>query len=287
MVSKLLYYLIILPISRLPYGLIYIFSNFIFFVLYRILNYRRNVIENNLKKSFPNKNNEEINLIKIKFYKHFSDIIIESLKGFTISKKNILKRLTVQNQGLVDHYYKQNQNIILVGGHYNNWEICGQCAPLHCKHELIAIYKPLSNQFFDNKMRVSREKFGLKMVPMKHAKRYFNKPNNKPFGYVFGSDQSPSNPNRAYWSKFLNQDTGILFGVEKYAKEFNWPVIYVGIDKVKRGFYTINYKLITDSPINEEHGVITEKFTNLLEKDIINAPQFYLWTHRRWKHKKP
>ncbi len=287
MVSKLLYYLIILPISRLPYGLIYIFSNFIFFVLFRILNYRRNVIENNLKKSFPNKNNEELNLIKIKFYKHFSDIIIESLKGFTITKKNILKRLTVQNQELVDHYYEQNQNIILVGGHYNNWEICGQCAPLHCKHELIAIYKPLSNQFFDNKMRVSREKFGLKMVPMKQAKRYFNKSNNKPFGIVFGSDQSPSNPNRAYWSKFLNQDTGILFGVEKYAKEFDWPVIYVGIDKVKRGYYTINYKLITDSPINEEHGVITEKFTNLLEKDIINAPQFYLWTHRRWKHKKP
>jgi Kdo2-lipid IVA lauroyltransferase/acyltransferase len=285
--SKLLYYLIIIPISALPYGLIYLFSNFIFFILFRVLNYRSNVIENNLKKSFPNKNNQEINLLKREFYKHFADIIIESLKGFTISKKNISLRLTVQNQELVDHYYTLNKNIILVGGHYNNWEICGQCSPIHCKHDLIAIYKPLSNKFFDKKMRDSREKFGLSMVPMKQAKRYFTSNNTTPFGIIFGSDQSPSNPKKAYWTNFLNQDTGVLFGAEKYSKEFDWPVIYVGITKVKRGHYTVNYQLVSENPNQEKHGSITEKFTNLLEKDILNAPQFYLWTHRRWKHKKP
>ncbi len=285
--SKIIYYIIILPISRLPYVLIYTFSNFIFFLIYRILKYRNNVIEDNFRKSFPNKKSEEITFLKKQFYKHFADIIIESLKGFTISKKNIIQRLTVQNQELLDHYYNQNKNVILVGGHYNNWEICGQCAPIHCKHDLIAIYKPLSNKFFDQKMRKSREKFGLSMVPMKQAKRHFKTNNTKPFGIIFGSDQSPSNPKKAYWTKFLNQDTGVLFGAEKYAKEFDWPVIYVGITKIKRGYYTVNYELVSETPSKEKHGIITEKFTQLLEKDIIKAPQFYLWTHRRWKHKKP
>ena len=285
--SKILYYIIILPVSRLPYFLIYAFSNLIFFILFRALNYRSKVIEKNLKNSFPNKNTKELKLIKKQFYKHFADIITESLKGFTISKKNIVKRLTVQNQEIVDHYYNLNKNIILVGGHYNNWEICGQCSPIHCKHDLIAIYKPLSNKFFDDKMRKSREKFGLSMVPMKQAKRHFNDKYTKPFGIIFGSDQSPSNPKKAFWTRFLNQDTGVLFGAEKYAKEFDWPIIYVGISKVKRGHYTVNYQLVSEKPKSENHGVITQKFTNLLEKDIHNAPQYYLWTHRRWKHNKP
>ncbi len=285
--SKLLYYLIIIPISSLPYALIYLFSNFIFFILYYLLKYRNKVIVNNLKNSFPEKNNTEIDFIKKEFYKHFADIIIESLKGFTISKKNIIKRLTVQNQELLDHYYNLNKNVVLVGGHYNNWEICGQCAPIQCKHELIAIYKPLTNRFFDSKMRKSREKFGLTMIPMKQAKRHFKNSSSKPFGIIFGSDQSPSNPRKAYWSTFLKQDTGILFGAEKYAKEFDWPVLYVGITKTKRGYYTVNYQLVTENPKLEEHGQITETYTKMLEEDILNAPQFYLWTHRRWKHKKP
>jgi len=108
-----------------------------------------------------------------------------------------------------------------------------------------------------------------------------------PKAIIFGSDQSPSNPKRAYWIKFLNQDTGVLFGVEKYAKEYNWPVIYVTIYKMKRGHYEVEYKLITETPNEQPYGSITEKFTKAIENNIIEHPQYWLWSHKRWKHKRP
>lgn len=238
-----------------------------------------------MSNSFPEKSEKEIKIIVNQFYQHFSDLISESFKGFTISKKNIKRRLIPNNQDLLNQF--KDQNIILIGGHYNNWEICGQGLPLYFDHKMYAIYKPLSNQFFDKKMRSSREKFGLNMIPMKETKNCFNDFTDQPKAIVFGSDQSPSNPNRAYWLKFLNQDTGFLFGAEKYAREFNWPVIYVSIIKNKRGFYRMNYEIISVDSKSTSNGEIISKFSELLEKDIRNTPQYWLWSHNRWKHKKP
>ena len=135
-------------------------------------------------------------------------------------------------------------------------------------------------------MTQSRERYGLKMTVMKLTKSLFEDKSQLQ-AIIFGSDQSPSNPERAYWMNFLNQDTGVLFGVEKYAKEYNWPVIYVSIHKIKRGYYEVFYQLITDKPNDFSYGEITENFTKLIEKDIIKEPQYWLWGHRRWKHKKP
>jgi KDO2-lipid IV(A) lauroyltransferase len=158
--------------------------------------------------------------------------------------------------------------------------------PLVFKHDVYAIYKPLSNKFFDNKMRKSREKFGLKMIPMKTTKEYFTNVSDRPRAIIFGSDQSPSNAKKALWINFLNQESAFLYGAEKYAKDFNWPVIYVSINKIKRGCYELEYKLITDSPNKETYGNIISDFAKLLESDINNAPPYWLWTHKRWKKKK-
>ncbi len=283
--NYIVYYLFILPIAYLPYFFLYRVSTILCFVLKRIVGYRKKTVIKNLKNSFPKKSYVEIEIILNDFYRHLTDLFIESFKGFVISRKSILKRLVVVNQEVLSKY--ENQNIILIGAHYNNWEICGQCLPLYFNHHLLAIYKPLKNKFFNHKMKQSREKFGLEMIPMNKTKEYFNDQSNNPKGIIFGSDQSPSNPDKAYWMNFLNQETGVLFGAEKYAKEFNWPVVYVRINKVKRGYYIVEYEVITDQPQYCKHGEITEKFMYLVENDIKIKPQYWLWTHNRWKHQRP
>ena len=283
--NHILYYFFILPISYLPYFVIYAISNFLCFVLKNIIRYRRELIYNNIQRSFPKKSPKEVNEILGKFYSHFTDIILESFKGFTISKKNIQKRFIPNNHDLINQF--KDKNIILIGGHYNNWELCAQAVPIDFQHETYAIYKPLSNKFFDEKMRKSRGRFGLKLIPMKSTKRKFTENHSLKKAIIFGSDQSPSNPKKSYWINFLNQETGFLYGAEKYAREFNWPIIYASISKNKRGFYNVDYILISDKPTKTKVGEITSKFAQLLQKDIQNAPEYWLWSHNRWKHKKP
>ena len=284
--NNFLYYIIIIPISNLNNFFLYLFSDFLYLIIGRLLKYRKPLISKNLKNSFPEKSENEINSIRRYFYKHFSDLIVESLKGFTISEKGINKKIKLKNPEILNEMAQRKQNIVLIGGHYNNWEMSAQKMPLECEHELFAIYKPLSNKFFDKKMKDSREKFGLRMISMKETKNYFHSDNKKPRAIIFGSDQSPSNTKNAHWIKFLHQESGFLFGAEKYAKEFNWPVVFVSIQKIKRGTYEVSFQLITDQPKNEPKGKIITDFANLLEADINQNPPYWLWTHNRWKKSK-
>jgi KDO2-lipid IV(A) lauroyltransferase len=286
MITKIFYYILILPISLLPYTILYIISDFLFLVIYRIIGYRKAVVFTNLKKSFPDKIDEELKVIMRNFYKHFCDIIVESIKGFTISEKQLKERLIIKNPEFTNYYAEKNQSIIVVGGHYNNWEIYAQAFSLYSNHKCMGIYKPLSNLFMNTKMYQSRSKYGTHLISLKQTKKSFEEDGSDSKVIVFGSDQNPSNPKKAYWLKFLNQDTAVVFGVEKYSKEYNWPVVFVSINKSKRGYYEVEYSLITDDPANETHGKITEDFTKKLEQDIINKPQYWLWSHKRWKHKK-
>jgi len=284
--SYLLYYLVIIPISLIPFPLLYLLSDFLFIVFYSILGYRKKIVVGNISKSFPENSKQEINEITKLFYKHFCDVIVESLKSFTISDAQISKRMILKNPELLNSYYDKKQSVILAGGHYNNWEWIAVALDKQMKHQSIAIYKTLSNKFFDEKMRSTRGKFGLLMVSTKLVAETFSKFKNELTATIFAIDQSPSNPKKCYWMNFLNQDTPVLFGTEKFAKDYNQPVLFGTITKVKRGFYQIEFQTVTDHPTNTEHGFITEKTTKLLEAEIIKAPQYWLWTHRRWKHKR-
>lgn len=284
--NNFLYHIIIIPISNLNNFFLYLVSDVLYLIVGKLIKYRKPLITKNLKNSFPEKNENEIKNIQRYFYKHFLDLIVESLKGFTISKKEINRKIKLKNPDLVNEMAQKSQNIILIGGHYNNWEMSAQKMPLECEHELFAIYKPLSNKFFDKKIKNSREKFGLRMISMKETKNYFQKNNEKPRAIIFGSDQSPSSTKNAHWLNFLNQESGFLFGAEKYAKEFNWPVVYVSIQKIQRGTYEVSFQLITEKPKEEPNGKIIQDFANLLEIDINRNPPYWLWTHNRWKKSK-
>lgn len=267
--------------------MLYIISNFLKYILFDIINYRNKVIFSNIQNSFPSKSNKEHKEINSRFKSHLSDIFIESMKIFSISKKQAYNRMVCVNPELPNKYFNEGKNIILVGGHYNNWELYAVALKNHLQFSTYAIYKPLSNLFFDKKMRETRGKFGLRLIPMKLTKKYFAETTSTPRAIVFGADQSPSNAKRSYWTTFLNQDTAVQYGVEKFAIEFNWPVIYGEIKKVKRGYYEIEYKLISENPSETKYGEITESHTKELEKGILKAPEYWLWSHRRWKHKRP
>lgn len=285
--NALLYYLVIIPISLLPFPILYGFSNFLFFVFYYILGYRKKVVLGNIQRSFPKLTAQEQEDICKKFYKHFCDLILESLKAFTISEKEVLKRVTCKNPEGINKYFDQGKSVIIAGGHYNNWEIFAVAVDKLIKHQVVGIYKPLTNKYFDEKMRNTRGKYGLEMISTKSVKQYLDQHLNDLTATIFAIDQSPSNPNSAYWTTFLNQDTGVLFGTEKYAKDYNYPVVFGRINKEKRGHYSFEFFDVTDKPQETAYGEITEKITRMLETDINKQPEYWLWSHRRWKHKRP
>ena len=285
--NRLVYYFFILPISVLPYFGLYLLSDITFLVLFQMLGYRKKVVFRNLKNSFPKKSDKELHVIMEKFFRHFCDLIVEGLKGFTISEKQLNQRMTARNPEVLNRFFDEGKDVILVGGHYNNWEILASGIGLTTKLLPIGIYKPLSNEYFDRKMKSSRERYRLLMCPMNETREFLEKDFGIPKVTIFGIDQSPSNTKRCHWMTFLNQDTPVFFGAEKYAVELNSPVVFGTIHKVKRGFYELEYEVLCETPMETANGEITEMNTKRLEKDIIKKPEFWLWTHRRWKHKRP
>jgi Kdo2-lipid IVA lauroyltransferase/acyltransferase len=284
--SRIVYYLVILPISYLPFFLLYRLSDFAFFMMYYVVGYRKKVVLNNIKNSFPEKTKEEQNKIAKQFYQHFCDLVLEGLKGFTISKKELNKRFVMKQDGVIANLYKKEKDIVFVGGHYNNWEMLALGIGMQLDHTIVGIYKPLSNKYFNEKMKKSRQRFGLVLAPMRQVKKYMEENYGNPKGVIFAIDQSPSSKKTAYWMEFLNQDTAVFYGAEKYAKEYDVPVVYAVINKVKRGHYEATAKLVTEFPTKMEYGEIIKTANNYLEEDIRKAPQYWLWTHRRWKHKR-
>jgi KDO2-lipid IV(A) lauroyltransferase len=285
--SYLLYYLIIIPVSLLPFPVLYGLSDFLFAVLYYMVGYRKKVVLENIRKSFPNKTSTEHNDIARKFYHHLCDLVVESLKIFTISQKQVHKRMICKNPEVVNKYFDQHKSVVLAGGHYNNWELFAVAIDEIIKHQSIGIYLPLANKFFDEKMRLTRSKFGLRMISTRIVKQIFEEEKNKLTATIFAIDQSPSKPDNCYWMQFLNQDTGVSFGTEKYAKEYNYPVIFGRVLKPKRGHYVLEFEVACENPQQTAKGEITQKITSMLEADIIKQPEFWLWSHRRWKLKAP
>jgi KDO2-lipid IV(A) lauroyltransferase len=284
--SALLYYFILVPLSVLPFFLLHVISWFLYIVLYYFVGYRKKVIFENLKNSFPEKTEEERKRIAKKFYKHLCDVILEGFKIYTISGKSLAKHIHCSNPELVNKYFLEGKNVIIAVGHCNSWELMLTGFNTFIKHKAVVIYQPLSNRFLDQKMIDARSKFGTMMLPAKNVKSFFSMSSENLYATVFAIDQSPPDPTKSYWMKFLNQDTAVLFGTERYAKEFNQAVIYSRLKKIKRGYYELEFVEVTDKPAETVHGEITEKVTRLLEKDIIDQPEFWLWSHKRWKHKK-
>jgi len=284
--AALLYYFVIYPLSLLPFGALYFLSDVMFLFIYRIFGYRKKVVFTNLEKSFPKKTERELNDITSKFYSHLCDLIVESIKIFSISEKQVHERMKCSNPEVINRYFDNNRSVIIAGGHYNNWELFAVAIDELIRHKAIGIYQPLANKFFDGKMQLTRSRFGLRMIATKTVKNVFEEEKNNLTATIFAIDQSPSNNKTCYWTHFMNQETAVAFGTEKYSVQYNLPVIFGRLFKTSRGHYLLEFEEVCANPTETTTGEITEKITRMLEQDIIHQPEYWLWSHKRWKLKK-
>jgi KDO2-lipid IV(A) lauroyltransferase len=254
--------------------------------LYRIFGYRKKVVYQNLKNSFPEKSDREIDQIAKKFYVNLCDVTIESVISGHIRKKTYLKRYPVVNPELLNSLYEQGRSVIGLAAHYTNWEWGVVSFGFQFKHKSIGLYKPVKNKYIDRFMKEQRSVWGLELVPIQDTYKSFSKTHEIPAIYFLVSDQSPSNLKKAIWVDFLNQDTACLHGAETYAKMFDMPLIYIDLQRIKRGYYCTRISLLEEHPKETSPGEITAKYMKKLEEIIREKPEDWLWSHKRWKHKR-
>jgi KDO2-lipid IV(A) lauroyltransferase len=279
---------VLIMISYLPFRLIYVLSDFLCLILSRIIRYRRKVILENLQYAFPEKSAGEIRLIMKKYYKHLTDLMLETIKLHTISTKELDKRLTVHGLDIAESYYKQKKSLIVLAMHHNNWE-WSSILPTRTKHKTLMLYNPVrGNQTFEKFLIYSRERWGGKCVPVNKSARLvldFHK-RGIPSILWLGADQT-SPANSKFWTIFLNREAPFFSGPEKIAIKTNVPIMFQYIKKTGRGRYEYYFTTLIEKPAGIEPNEIILTYIRKMEEIIRNEPEYYLWSHRRWKHKRP
>lgn len=283
-----IFYVLNWVITLLPLPVLYLFSDFLYLVLYYIVGYRRKVVAINLKNSFPGKSEEERKSIEKKFYRHLSDIMVETFKLTHMSVASQRKRLTYSNLEIIDKLRAEKRDVIAVLGHYNNWE-WPTLLPEYLKYKTVIIYKPLQNKYFNDFINKQRSKDGIVLTPTSQVIREIINFRHNGINTVtiFIADQIPAKGDIRYWTTFLNQDTAVFTGVGKIAAKFDMAIVFFNIQKLKRGYYNLSVELLFEHTAGLSEDIITDKHVRRLEEIIIEKPEYWIWSHRRWKHKKP
>lgn len=287
MLAKFAYYILVFPFSKLPLWALYLFTDFFYLLLISVVPYRRKLVKKHISKSFPALSKVEQKKLLLKFYRHLTDILAEGLKNLSISKKELNRRLTVVNKEVIDQFYTKGKSVLLVGAHYNNWEWVITSQNFLLEHQAVGIGMKMTSDFWDEKINARRSRFGMKVVHNENFRDELQKLGKSPYSLLVLADQSPSNTKKSYWADFLNQKTAFLFGTEMIANELDLPVVYIHLKKVKRGHYEISFETICENPRKMEYGQISDKHIAILERNILSAPEFWIWTHNRWKRELP
>ena len=286
MKEKLVYGLIYI-LSLLPFWCLYLISDFLYFLIFKIFGYRKRVVNENLRNSFPEKSEDEIRAIAKKFYRYFPDLLVESIKMASISAKEVRERIELLNPEEVYRHIDAGKSVIGVTAHYCNWELAIHSLSLMMDTPELIIYKPLNNKVFNTVHNKIRTRFGATMVPMKQILRHIVKLKNQPHISMFVSDQTPTYQDSDYFMEFLNQDTLVFTGTERIARLTKNPVIYCEIRrKAKRGYYFCKFTTLVENPDASSEHEITHIQNQFTEQIIRDEPAYWLWSHRRWKRKR-
>jgi KDO2-lipid IV(A) lauroyltransferase len=279
--------LFFLILAKTPKSILYIISDFIYIIVFYISRYRRKTVCKNLKNSFPEKTENDIDIIMKKFYHHLCDITLENAALVKMSKKKVLSFVNFKNPEILKEYYKDNRNVILVFAHYGNWELLSPL-PLYTDYPFLPVYKTVNNEFLNIKFYKMRSIFGAVPIRMEDTLKKTLKYHQSDKAIILGliADQRPVKKHIKYYTDFLNQETPVFLGPERIGKKINAAIIYVNINKEKRGFYNVEFSLLCDKPMETEDYEITGMFNSKLEKTITEKPEFWLWSHDRWKHKR-
>lgn len=263
----------------------YVIADIIYLVVCRLLGYRRRVVHDNLSASFPNKSQKELRRIERRFYRHLSDLLVEGLFNLFATPPQIKKRYRIANRQIIDRYYENGQSVILMSAHYNNWEYMVSSLNMQLLHHGVGVGKPLDNKSIAQWVTRRRTRYGTEVVDQTDVRQCFAyyDSHRVPCAYMMLSDQSPSNPHKSYWTNFLNHDTAFLYGAEHFARKYNYPVLFYEVKKVRRGRYEVVFSELCTNPADAAPYSITQAYAEHLERIINNRPEYWLWSHRRWK----
>ncbi|GAA4973571.1 lysophospholipid acyltransferase family protein [Algibacter aquimarinus] len=287
---QFLAYIIVYPflwlISILPFRLLYLISDGLYIFLYHIIGYRKKVVNNNLKLVFPEKSEKEVSLIRKKFYKHLCDMFLEMAKTMSISRASLKKRFKLINPEELKRLESLDKSILLMYGHYASWEWSVEIQN-YVAYKGFGVYKKLANPYFDKLVRDIRSKFKTTLINTKETISTINnnEVNNIKSIIAFLSDQSPRLTKEVYWGKFMDIDIPCFTGAERLAKKLDLTIAYLKVTKIKRGYYEAEILTLTENPKEYKNYELTDMFLREVEKQIYEAPEYYFWTHKRWKHK--
>jgi KDO2-lipid IV(A) lauroyltransferase len=276
---------IVIPLSWLPFGVLYKISDFFAFLLHRVLKYRSKVVQQNLEKVFPSKSTKEREQITKEFYSFLADMFVEGIKSFSMSEAEAVERCKATNPEFLDTYFAQNKSVIMVFGHNENWEWPALSGRSQVHHRPTAIYKPVKNPYINQWITNNRSRYNCLLLSMKETFAYYESKPTELTLNAFIADQNPSNLNNAVWVDFFDTKTAFIAGPALIAKKHNLPIVYCNINRVKRGYYTITFEKIVDEPHQFSEEEIIQKFATRLEQKIKNNPPLWLWSHKRWKHR--
>jgi KDO2-lipid IV(A) lauroyltransferase len=274
-------------VSILPFPVLYLLSDFLFAFVFYVWRYRKKVVFDNLRISFPGETDAEIKALRWFYYRYLSDLFLETIKMLTISSKELIRRCYLDEPSikLLNQLYNDRESAIITLGHKGNWEWAGTAFSLLCQQPIYIIYHPLSNSILDKVMQQMRSRFGARLTTMNNAFRTLKQVEGEPILSAFVADQSPP-PETALWTEFLHRETPFFKGPEKISSKLGQNVVYLSIRRVRRGYYVMHVDKLTDSRQEYVPGQVTKKYVEALEKDILSDPTTWLWSHRRWKHKK-
>ena len=250
------------------------------------MRYRRKVTRTNLRNSFPDRSDAELLRLEKDYYRHISDLLVEGLHNLYASPQGILKRYHFVNRELVNAYYEQGQSVILMSSHYNNWEYMITSLNYQIRLLAIGVGKPLNDKSVASYITRRRARFGADQTTVRQTMAYYQQ-HHVPCAYMMLSDQSPSNEHKSYWTRFLNQETPFLYGAEYFARKYNLPVLYYDVTKVSRGHYEVRFTPLCEHPDEVPQYYITARYVQFLTDTINRAPQYWLWSPRRWKRTRP
>ena len=276
--------------GRQPWWLLHIESSILASVMSSLGGYRKKIVTDNITRVLGQGMAPRLSK---DFYTNFCDISFESMKMFSASDQEITDRVTYSRSGLqlMNRLYAERRVVILAGGHMANWEMYAMTFSQKIPFETMALYKKLSDPMINEEMKISRERLGLKMVEISESKKWMDdhiaSHENSRIAIGFGFDQSPSNPYKSWWTKFLGVETAVYFGMEKWAKEYNAAVVYGAVKRVGRGRYDVDFRLVKEHAVESDKGEIIDRCLGELEREIKDAPADWLWSHKRWKHNRP
>ena len=284
-ITAFFFYIGVFIFGILPFPLLYVFSDVFRFFLHKVFRYRLSVVRENLSKAFPEMDRKNLRKLERDFYKNLSDIFLEGVKAFSMTKKQIIRRHKIVNPEILSPYFNKGQDVLGVTGHLANWEWGSLSASTQLDANIVAFYKKLNNKYIDGFVRRSRMKFGTTLASIEFTANTFEKHAGKKVVFLMAADQNTIKRNLkiSRWISFFGREVPFLHGPEKYATQYNMPVVFIEIRRIRRGFYEINLYVIAEKPRTLPEGYLTRLYAERLEQTIRNKPEDWLWSHKRWK----